>query len=313
MATPQVPGSYMNAEPETSPIASAAREAAGDTVRLFVIPLAAVLSLVVAVVLLVAGQPPGTAAACGVLTLLAIVLAFFVFFNSKLRGRLAVALGRKDTLLNERKDWERRVTEAEAKAKDRDSLAESNQSLAERVKVAEERLSGLERERTELTGNLATVTRERDGLQHRTAALDAEKAMAEQDLLRAQADNARLAAALDTERLSTARADRLPLIRPSIEIVPAGWFKPKNVQVTVENIGKGNATEVQVTGGPGSGVAPVPTTSINYYPSMKPGEKLSTVIGTADDFQDVEWVGANVAYSGPFGPVPSTGIRRSLR
>jgi hypothetical protein len=301
-----------SADTET-PISAAAKEAAGDTLKAFIIPIAAVVSLAVGVLTLLAGEPRVTALAFGAMTMLAILAAFLYFFNDRLRTRLKTALNSKDTLLNEQRQLEVRAVTAEQKAKDRDEVQARLEKEAARASLAEAKAAGLESEKTRLVGDIAAMAKEREELRAALARAIVERASADSALVQSKAQLEQLAGELATERLSTARASLLPLLRPGVEVVPAGWFKPNNVNVFIENVGKGNASLVQLSGGGGTGKAPVPTTAISYYPAVKPGERMTTTLGSVDDFGGAEWVGVQVTYSGPFGPMSPTGIRRSLR
>lgn len=296
-----------------SVVSAAAKEAAGDTLRAVIVPVAAIISVIVGLVVLLSGQPVVTSVGYGLLTLVAILAAFLGFFNVRLRGALHVALLSKDALLNERKDWERRVGDSEAKAADRDRIARALEEKTAEVAAAGAKAAALEGERAKLTGDLAALGKERDDLVQKLAAAEAGKAAAESAVAAYRSQLSVAQTAISTEKTSTERASLQPLIRPSIEIVPGGFLKPKVVRVVVENVGQGNAIDVQVSGGGGSGTAPLPVNGITYYPAVRPGERLNVVVGTINDFAAVEWFGVQVSYSGPFGALPNVGLRRSFR
>jgi hypothetical protein len=284
-------------------VSSAAREAARETLQSYLIPLAAFISLLAGLVVLLSGQSIVTAVGCGVAVFVSVIAAFLAFFNSRLRARLGSALHSKDELLNGRDALEARARDAEARAKDRDALEADLKVARERATGAEARAGTLDAERAKLASSLADAQKEVADFRGRVATLTGEKVAAETAAAAAAADARRFSGELQNE----------PLVRPSVEVVPGRWFQPRNVLVVVENVGPGNAQNVQVTGGGGNGPAPIPGNPINFYPAIRPGERFQIVLGTVNDFAAAEWVGVEVSYAGPFGRIPPVGIRRSLR
>jgi len=169
---------------------------------------------------------------------------------------------------------------------------------------------------TPFEGRVAEQSRDLDALRQQNTALtdSLNQAQAENERLRARAVGAesqvatltgetqRLGTELTAERNNTARAPYLPELRPTVEVKGFGVLSAKTVQVKVENVGRGNALNVQVSALLVSPGRPDRLIPLGVIPILTPRQVHYSVVGDMNQLAGVTRVEGRLWYESQFGP-----------
>lgn len=272
--------------------------------------LAAVLPVLSGLLAVLAGLPLWETVSVATILLLLVIVVLLLIMLFESARRLSASLGTRDSLEADLARRTQRVEQAEAEISAlRQSLSESTKAL----RAAGSAAATLKADKDDLQRRMEDLVEKHSQLAMERADLFARHEAAQRQVEQLSRAAEGLKAEVRSEQESTARAQMQPLIRPSLDFPSGGWFRAKRVVIRVENIGTGNAKEVEVAGISGPRDDSKEAQHVNYYPALKPGEQEETDIGSVDEFASRQWIDVVVKYRGEFGFSERRTVRKNLR
>lgn len=185
-------------------------------------------------------------------------------------------------------------------------------SLRTRAETAESQVAAETRSLEELRSRRDAAQRSLTDAQAEIARLQSLTAAADSQSSFLVREVQQLNVELNAERNATARAPFLPELRPTVEVEESGGPGPPRFAIKVENLGRGNARNVQVSwllGGAGQLDRLIQG---EVVPLLAPGESHLTKVGGLDELAGAQWLEAQLHYESQFGPCDPVVSRRAL-